>query len=245
MGVVKTLFLFISFFVLLSCSFVTEGNKDMDSKELPYIIQIDYEHYIYKNNREFLKATISKAQFFDKKNSIECDKIFAEVYSSKNETKVRIKADKSIVDKDKRSLFFTGNVEIDLLEQESKVTADNLELNYEKNVLTCKDNVLVTKDNGSYLKSDFFQSKLDESETNFEKLELQYFYDEDTGKPVSKEDSTKFITDKGLSTKDDKEKEKKDIPIEIFKEKDNDLLDIIELDSKEKFELGIFEESEK
>jgi len=235
----RTLFLFLSFFYILSsCSFLIDDDKEVDSVELPYIIQIDYRHYIYKNNREFLKATISKAQFFDKKNSIECDEIFAEVYNSKKETKVRIKADKSIVDKNKRNLFFTGNVEIDLIEQESKITADNLELDYERNILTCKDNVLVTKDNGSYLKTDFFQSRLDEGETNFEKLDLKYFYDEETGKPVSKEDSAKFI-----AGKDDEEKDKKDTHIVIPKE-DNSL-DITELTDEEKFELGIFENLEK
>ncbi len=128
------------------------------------------------------------------------------------------------------------------MEQESKVNADKLELNYEKNILSCRDNVLITKENGSYLKADSFHSNLDEGETGFEKFSLQYFYDEETGKPVSKDESDKFVSSKD---KDEKEKPKdKDIPI-IMPGEDDDPYEFKELTPEERFELGIFEGLEK
>ena len=168
------IFIIILFF---SCGIVRE-KEDKIKKRFPDMVQIEYEHYIYKIGRKFLIAKIKQANFFEKANKIECDVIRAEIYNSKNELTTLIEADKGIINKDDKVVYFSGNVKIQSFEQKTKLYTEELRVDYQNNRLISDKDIIIEKDDGSYLKSKYFESNLKLQETRFDNLESKYFYND-------------------------------------------------------------------
>jgi len=155
----------------------------MDKKKvLPNMIQENYNHFIYKNGRIYLDASVSLALFFDKQNKIEVEGIKAEIYNSKGEITTKIESKKGVVNKEEKNIQFSENVKIESFEQKIKMFTEEIIMDYQNDKLIGKSDTLVQKEDGSYLKSKYFMSDIKASETKFKDLELQYFYNDEKEK---------------------------------------------------------------
>jgi LPS export ABC transporter protein LptC len=180
------LVLIIIFLVCFSCSKLKKDSKQ--KKSYPDIVQLDYRHYIYKNSRKYITAKVGVANTFEKRKTIECQNMEAEIYNSKGVLITKINSDSGSINQDKKIFFFKGNVKIEQYEKKTTMTTEELKLDYEKNKLICDKEVKISKEDGSYLKTDKLNSDLREQQTYFTKLELKYFYEDNTSDKSNEKD---------------------------------------------------------
>lgn len=173
------LILFLVICLFISCGAVKKRTSKTPKKKYPDMIQENYTHYIYKNKKKYLYAEINYAEFYEKKNTIECLGLYAEIYNAKGELTTKIKSVEGIIDKKEKNVLFNGNVEFELLENETILYSDKIVLDYKKNKLTTDKEVLILKDDGSYVKSTSLESDIKKEETKFENMEIKYYYEED------------------------------------------------------------------
>ena len=168
---------FVIFFIFLFFSCIVREKEVKNEKKYPDLVLDSYDHTIFKNNRIYLNAVMTKASFYEKQGLIECDNIKAEIYNSKNETITIITADKGLVNKDAKTVVFTGKVNIELKEKKMTMHSEELKLDYENNIMSSDKEVIIDKTDGSFLKTTKFLSDIKKHETSFETLDLKYFYD--------------------------------------------------------------------
>lgn len=174
--------IFLIFLVLiLNCS-NAKLDKDTQKGEFPDIIQQNYEHFIYKNSKRYLYTKINLAKFFDKKEKIECENIYAIVYNSKGETKAEISANYSEIDQKTKNVTFKGNIKIKMIEEKATLYTEELFLNYKDNKMVSNTEILIEKNDGSYLKASSMESDINKQETSFNNLELKYYYEDNDDK---------------------------------------------------------------
>ena len=139
----------------------------------------DYNHYIYKNNKKYLLASVNEAVFYEKELKIICDRIKADIYDSKGELITIVNSDNGVIDKNEKTLTFKGNVNIKLIENKAKLFSDEIKLDYENNKLISEKKILLEKNDGSYIHADSMESDLKLEATKFENMKIKYYYDED------------------------------------------------------------------
>lgn len=187
----KLYHVFIIFILFISCG-KNEINKNKEVVYYPDIVEINYDHYIYKNTTKYLHAKINEAKIYEKLDKIECSRITGEIYKSSGEIDTKINADNAVIDQKEKKAVFTGNVIFEMIETKSKLHADEIIMDYQNNKLFCNNNVIIEKDDGSYLKATSFETNIKTQETKFTKMEIKYFYDEDKeNEKDNKKDSKK------------------------------------------------------
>jgi LPS export ABC transporter protein LptC len=174
--VIRIFNLFLTLILLTQCT-VREEKKTEEVKVYPDMEQVNYQHYIYKNGRKYLAASISKAEFFEKKGQINCTQIHAEVFNSKEELSTLITADSGEINRIEKYFIFKGKVAVDSKIKKIKLNTEELKLDYQNNRLICDKEVIITKEDGSYIKSAFMDSDIKTQNTRFDQLELMYYYD--------------------------------------------------------------------
>jgi len=174
----KKIFIFLIFLIVLSCK-EKILEELIDKKIYPNLIQDNYKHYIYKNSKKYLFTKIDRAEFFEKTEKILCNLINAEIYNSKGELTTKINSDKGEIDQNKKIFVFSDNVVFELIESETSLYCDKIELDYENNKLYCRNDLIIEKKDGSYLKASSMESDLKLQETRFTDMKIKYFYDEE------------------------------------------------------------------
>ncbi len=174
----------IRYFILILFLYFACSNVKVDKVEkkeiFPDMTQENYEHFIYKNGKKYLYTKIGKANFFDKSEKIECEKIYALVYNSKSELKAEINADFSTIDKNTKNVTFKGNIKINMVEEKATLYTEELFLNYKDNKISSNVDVFIEKEDGSFLKATSMESDINKQETSFNNLELRYYYEDNT-----------------------------------------------------------------
>lgn len=165
-------------FCLFSCS-MEKSDSDAGRVELPDMLQQNYKHNIYKNKRVYLEAEIGLAKSYEKKNQIVCEKVSARITNTKNELTMKINSDNAIIDNAVDEFLFQNNVVIDKLDQGITLYTDELVLNYNQNQLTSEGKVRIVKADGSELLADSMKSDLNSQTTEFSKIDMNYFYEEE------------------------------------------------------------------
>ena len=188
----KYIIILILFALIFNCS-VKRIKKKKESINYPDMVQVNYDHFIYKNSKKYLHAKIKHADFFKKLDTIECEGLRAEIYNSKGELTTIINADKGIVYKKEKKIYFTENVMFELLENETKLISEELILDYKDNKLTSNSDVLIKKDDGSYIKATSMESEIKLDSTKFEDMEVKYFYEDDDEEDEKKSTDNKKI----------------------------------------------------
>lgn len=180
----KKILKFIFLILLLNCAkeIKQETQKIENKPLLPDIIQYNYRHYIYKNGKKYLFAVIEKAMFFEKKQTIEFENIYAQIYNGKGELTCEITANKGIIEKEKKKVTFSENVVFNLIENKIKLNTNSITLDYLNNKLKTDGEVLIAKEDGSFIKSDSMESDIKNSITKFEKMLIKYYYEENEEK---------------------------------------------------------------
>ena len=174
------IFLIILSFIIIinNCKIKKAANKN-DHKNYPDMIQNNYRHYIYKNKKKHLYASIEHAEFYEKLKTINCKILNAEIYNSDGDITTIIYSDEGKIDKKEKKMLFIGNVVFELLENETKLYGDEIELDYKNNKLISKKDVLFKKEDGSYIKASSMDSDIKLESTKFEDMEIKYFYDDE------------------------------------------------------------------
>ncbi|HOJ62906.1 MAG TPA: LPS export ABC transporter periplasmic protein LptC [Spirochaetota bacterium] len=174
----KIRFLILIIFIF-SCS-NSKVEKITEKEIFPDMTQKNYEHFIYKNGKKYLYTKIDFAKFFDKKNKIECESIYAIVYNSKGEKKAEINADYSYIDQETKNVTFKGNIKIKMIEEKATLYTEELFLNYKDNKMSSNTEIFIEKEDGSYLKASSMESDINKQDTSFNNLELKYYYEDNT-----------------------------------------------------------------
>jgi len=164
-----------------SCK-VEYSQKNETFQNLPNIIQKNYSHNIYKNRKKYLFAKISNTEFYEKKKIINCEKIYAEIYDSKEKLTTTISSDKAVINNNDKKFLFSDNVELEMFEKETKLYSAELELDYDKNKMKSAGAIVMKKKDGSYVKADSMESDVGLEITSFKNMEIKYFYDEEKKK---------------------------------------------------------------
>ncbi len=175
----KLILILIIFITILNCGIKKTSRKKKDIENFPDMIQTNYRHYIYKNAKRYLYAKIGHAEFYEKLKTIDCVDLEAKIYDSDGELTTIIHSDNGVVDKKEKKILFTGNVVFELLENETKLYSEEIELDYKNNKLITDKDVLIDKEDGSYIKATSMESDIKLEATNFENMDVKYFYDED------------------------------------------------------------------
>ena len=170
--------LIFALFCLFSCA-MEKSDSDTGRVELPDMLQQNYKHNIYKNKRVYLEAEIGLAKSYEKKNQIVCEKVNARITNTKNELTMKINSDNAIIDNAVDEFLFQNNVVIDKLDQGITLYTDELVLNYNQNLLTSEGKVRIIKADGSELVADSMKSDLNSQTTEFSKIDMNYFYEEE------------------------------------------------------------------
>lgn len=174
------LFLIIILIILLfDCGKQSNVQPVVDETIYPDLIQKNYRYYIYKNNKKYLYATVELAEFYEKKNYIDCDTIYAEIYNAKGELTTKINAVKGKINKNDKNVTFSENVIFDVVENDLKLYSEEITLDYMQNKLISKGPVSIEKEDGSFIKGDSMESDIKAEITKFEKMIIKYYYDED------------------------------------------------------------------
>jgi len=177
------------FFVILilSCSYDRSKYDRDETVEYPDMIQDIYVHYIYKNNKKYLKTEITRAEFYEKSGKILCDGLKANIFDSKGTLTTEIFADKGNINKNDKFVIFTGNVKVKTFESKSTIFTEELYLDYKNNKMFSNVPVSIKKDDGSYLNASSMESDIKTEESSFQNMEIKYFYEaDDEGKNVKK-----------------------------------------------------------
>ena len=164
--------------ILISSCSVAKNSEVKKRVELPDMIQVDYKHNIYKNNRVYLMANISEARTYEKTDKIECSSIFAEIRNTKSELTMRIKSDKAEINNATNDFYFRENVVIEKLDQDAEIRAQEIVLNYNKNQLFSEKPIEIHKKDGSVLKATSMKSDLTSQVTEFKDMDLLYYNQE-------------------------------------------------------------------
>ena len=162
-----------------SCA-VTKEKSENTAKKEPDMVQKNYKHFIYKNGRKYLEATIKDAMFYEKSETVECNVISANIYNSKNELTTIINSDKGNINKKDKNVVFSGNVIVKALEKKVDLLTEELILDYQNNKLISDKEVLFKKEDGSYLKTDSFTSEIKQQTITFGSVELLYNYEDNS-----------------------------------------------------------------
>ena len=170
--------LILALFCFFSCS-MEKSDSDAGRVELPDMLQQNYKHNMYKNKRVYLEAEIGLAKSYEKKNQIVCEKVSARITNTKNELTMKINSDNAIIDNAVDEFLFQNNVVIDKLDQGITLYTDELVLNYNQNQLTSEGKVRIVKADGSELLADSMKSDLNSQTTEFSKIDMNYFYEEE------------------------------------------------------------------
>lgn len=165
-------------FCFFSCS-MEKSDADMGRVELPDMLQQNYKHNIYKNKRVYLEAEIGLAKSFEKKNQIVCEDVYAQITNTKNELTMKINSDNAIIDNAVDEFLFQNNVVIDKLDQGITLYTDELILNYNQNLLTSEGKIRILKADGSELLANSMKTDLNSQTTEFSKIDMDYFYEEE------------------------------------------------------------------
>ena len=75
--------------------------------------------------------------------------------------------------------LFQNNVVIDKLDQGITLYTDELILNYNQNLLTSEGKIRILKADGSELLADSMKTDLNSQTTEFSKIDMDYFYEEE------------------------------------------------------------------
>lgn len=173
--------------LILSCSYDRAKYDRDETIEYPDMIQDIYVHYIYKNNKKYLKTEIKRAEFFEKSGKILCEGLQANIFDSKGTLTTEIFADKGNINKNEKLFIFTGNVRVKTMESKSTIFTEELYLDYKNNKMFSNVPVSIKKDDGSYLNASSMESDIKTEEYSFQNMEIKYFYEaDDEGKNVKK-----------------------------------------------------------
>ena len=167
--------------MIINCS----SNKEKVEKviySVPDMIQTNYRHYIYKNGKKSLFARIEEARFYEKKSEINCYRVYVETYNSKGELTTKIRSENGLINRNEKIFIFSGNVEIESIEDESTLHSQEVELDYKNNKLVSKKDILIDKKDGSYIKATSMESDIKLQSTKFTDMVIKYYYDEDKEK---------------------------------------------------------------
>lgn len=168
------------FTLILCLSCKTQKNEEIQQKiELPDMVQVDYEHYIYKNNRVYLEAFIGEAKSYEKKNQIVCQKISAQIYNTKNQIVTKVRAEEAVIDNGTDEFCFRNDVVVEKVDQDISIYTEELVLNYKANTLVTEKELTMKKKDGSQLKAKSMRSDLTSQITDFEQMDMLYYYDEE------------------------------------------------------------------
>lgn len=175
----KIFFIILIIVLIFNCGKQTSEQQVVDESIYPDLVQKNYKHYIYKNNKKYLYATVELAEFYEKKNYIDCDSIYAEIYNAKGELTTKINAVKAIINKNTKNVTFSENVIFDVVENDLKLYSEEITLDYMQNKLISKGAVSIEKEDGSFIKGDSMESDIKNEITKFEKMIIKYYYDDE------------------------------------------------------------------
>ena len=171
--------IFLIFLLIFSCADTMSKYEPNDDTVYPDMVQENYAHYIYKNNRQYLNTIIQYAEFFEKQDKISCKVLDAKVYNSKGEITTHINSDQGEINQNQKIIEFTGNVVIESFENETVLRTENLILDYKNNKMYNNTPVVIERDNGSKLEATSMRADIQTQESNYTDMHIIYYYDSD------------------------------------------------------------------
>ena len=87
---------------MLSCADTMAKYEPNNDTVYPDMVQENYSHFIYKNNRQYLTTVIQYAEFYEKEDRISCKILDAKVYNSKGEITTHINSDQGEINQNQK-----------------------------------------------------------------------------------------------------------------------------------------------
>jgi len=150
-----------------------------DLPPMPDMVQTNYTHNIYKNSRVYLRSSITNASFFFTTKIIKCSNFTGRVFDLNKQITTEIFADEASIDEKNKTITLNGNVRLVSHLEETTVYSEQMNFDYDKEILLINTDVVIEKDDGSYLKATSMKSDLKEQTNYFTNLEMKFYYEED------------------------------------------------------------------
>jgi LPS export ABC transporter protein LptC len=166
--------------ILTGCSVRNNDDQTDERKVYPDLVQVNYNHLIYKNGKKYLETNIDRAEFFEKTNKIKCTALKAEIYNSKGVKTTIISSKKGEIDKQTKNVIFSGDVVFEMIENKATLYSQEIKLDYQNNKMISEKDVVLEKEDGSYIKATSMESDIKIDSTRFDDMELKYFYEGDS-----------------------------------------------------------------
>lgn len=171
--------IFLIFLLLFSCADTMSKYEPNNDIVYPDMVQENYSHFIYKNNRQYLTTVIQYAEFFEKEDRISCKILDAKVYNSKGEITTHIQSDQGEINQKQKLIEFNGSVVIESFENETVLRTENLILDYKNNKMYNNTSVIIERENGSKLEASSMRADIQTQESNYTDMHIIYYYDSD------------------------------------------------------------------
>ena len=165
--------------LLLSCADTMAKYEPNNDTVYPDMVQENYSHFIYKNNRQYLTTVIQYAEFYEKEDRISCKILDAKVYNSKGEITTHISSEQGEINQNQKLIEFTGSVIIESFENETVLRTENLILDYKNNKMYNSTPVVIERENGSKLEATSMRADIQTQESNYTDMHIIYYYDTD------------------------------------------------------------------
>ncbi len=171
--------IFLIFLLILSCADTMSKYEPNNDTVYPDMVQENYSHFIYKNNRQYLTTVIQYAEFYEKEDRISCKILDAKVYNSKGEITTHISSEQGEINQNQKLIEFTGSVVIESFENETVLSTENLILDYKNNKMYNNTPVVIERENGSKLEATSMRADIQTQESNYTDMHIIYYYDSD------------------------------------------------------------------